>query len=124
MSKPWVNQGRPKMPTKVVSTKIPSDEYDRLIDECNTKGCTLSEFIREKILDSNPTPTQDNSKEKPKESEEMTNLKKQISQLQLDLNSYKSAVSNQEKKITDLYDWLQIKGLGVDPIALNYRNRR
>ena len=52
------------MSTKVISTKIPSEEYNRLIDVCNTKGCSLSEFVRGRILDSNQeASTRDEVKE-------------------------------------------------------------
>lgn len=117
------------MSTKVISTKIPSEEYDRLINVCNTKGCSLSEFVRGRILDSNQEVSKDEVKEEvkeePKENEEIANLRKQVLQLQLDLASSKYAISNQGKKITDLYDWLQIKGLGVDSITLmGVKNRR
>ena len=121
------------MSTKVISTKIPSEEYNRLIDVCNTKGCSLSEFVRGRILDSNKeASTRDEVKEvkgevkeEVKENKEIADLRKQVLQLQLDLASSKSKISNHDKKITDLYDWLQIKGLGVDPITLmGLKNRR
>ncbi len=30
-----------EMSTKVISTKVSSEEYDELLDACNTKGCTI-----------------------------------------------------------------------------------
>ena len=38
------------MSTKVISAKIPSEEYDKLIDKCNEKGCSISDYVRERCL--------------------------------------------------------------------------
>ena len=36
---------------KVVSTKLTEDEHAKLLDVCNTQGCTPSSFIKQAILE-------------------------------------------------------------------------
>jgi hypothetical protein len=50
------------MSTKVVSTKL-SEEHTKLLDICNSKGCTPSSMIRDAIL--NQMNTDKKELEKP-----------------------------------------------------------
>jgi len=36
---------------KVVSTKLTEDEHAKLLDVCNTQGCTPSSFIKQAIME-------------------------------------------------------------------------
>ena len=36
---------------KVVSTKLTEDEHAKLLDACNTQGCTPSSFIKQAIME-------------------------------------------------------------------------
>lgn len=36
---------------KVVSTKLTEDEHVKLLDVCNTQGCTPSSFIKQAIME-------------------------------------------------------------------------
>ena len=36
---------------KVVSTKLTEDEHAKLLDMCNTQGCTPSSFIKQAIME-------------------------------------------------------------------------
>ena len=38
------------MSTKVISAKISSEDYDKLVDTCNEKGCSISDYVRERCL--------------------------------------------------------------------------
>lgn len=37
------------MVNRVVSTKLTEEEHEKLIDECNKRGCSQAEFVRESI---------------------------------------------------------------------------
>lgn len=39
------------MSFRVVSTKLTEEEHSKLLDECNSKGCTASNLIKEAILE-------------------------------------------------------------------------
>ena len=39
------------MSTKVISSKIESELYDELLEACNAKGCTISQFIKDACLE-------------------------------------------------------------------------
>ena len=36
---------------KVVSTKLTEDEHTKLLDACNTQGCTPSSLIKQAIME-------------------------------------------------------------------------
>ena len=38
------------MVTKVVGTKLTEEEHTKLLDACNTEGCTPSRFIKNAII--------------------------------------------------------------------------
>lgn len=38
------------MVNRVVATKLTDEEHTKLLDACNTEGCTPSEFIKRAIL--------------------------------------------------------------------------
>ena len=40
-----------KMSFRVVSTKLTEEEHAKLLDECNSKGCTASNLIKDAILE-------------------------------------------------------------------------
>ena len=50
MSKSYLTSVVPDDPTKVVSTKLTAQEHDMLFEECNKRGCTFKEFLREACL--------------------------------------------------------------------------
>jgi len=37
------------MVNRVVSTKLTEDEHEKLLDECNKRGCSQTELLREAI---------------------------------------------------------------------------
>lgn len=37
------------MVNRVVSTKLTEDEHEKLVDECNKRGCSQTELLRESI---------------------------------------------------------------------------
>ena len=39
------------MSTKVISSKIESELYDELLEACNAKGCTISQFVKDACLE-------------------------------------------------------------------------
>lgn len=59
-----VDQGRPM---KVVSTKLSEEEHTKLLDTCNSKGCTPSSMIRDAIL--NQMDVYKNKSEEPVQEE-------------------------------------------------------
>ena len=36
---------------KVVSTKLTEDQHTKLLDTCNSQGCTPSSFIKQSIME-------------------------------------------------------------------------
>jgi len=89
------------MSTKVISAKISSDDYDKLVETCNSKGCSISDFVREQCLgQANPKNDLASKEEKsaqPSEFSEVKELKNKNSVLDLQLRLAQQRVSNLEK---------------------------
>ncbi len=89
------------MSTKVISAKIPTEDYDKLIDACNEKGCSISEYVRERCLEGISFEAQVAEQKTEEESSEVDDLKKKNSVLDLKLYFANDKVSSLQQKIKD-----------------------
>jgi len=91
------------MSTKVISAKVSSEDYDKLLDACNNKGCSISEFVREKCLEGiNQRVISESKDEKSEniESNEIEKIKETNFFLDLKLSVLKDKLSRKEKELT------------------------
>ncbi len=94
------------MATKVISAKLSSDDYDKLLDQCNSKGCTISEFVRDRCLEFLGTKPEDSMKKEqsaaaePKQNE-MDELKKKNFLLGFELSLAKDRIGKLDKRIDE-----------------------
>jgi len=97
----------PDDPTKVVSTKLTAQEHDALFEECNKRGCTFKEFLREaclRAMDIKPESSMHAPHQKENfENQNLPGLKEKIAKLESDLNKANSLVSAQNQKIKEFY---------------------
>jgi hypothetical protein len=102
------------MSTKVISAKVSEEEYDKLLQSCNEKGCTVSQFVKDscnKLM--NDTPEQDPIPPQKPQDDIISKLDENIARLQLALEL---ANSNLQEKTLKLKEYSEF----VDPIAFNY----
>ena len=89
------------MSTKVISAKISSDDYDKLVETCNGKGCSISDFVREQCLGQanpkNDLVSKEEKSIKSSEFSEVKELKNKNSVLDLQLGLAKERISSLEK---------------------------
>ena len=105
------------MSTKVISAKIPSDDYDKLLDACNNKGCTISEFVRDRCQESiNPNFESESKQEKksnlpqrPQQNNEIEELRNKTKKLETELGLAQLTISEQGRKISGLYSQINSK---------------
>lgn len=91
------------MSTKVISAKISSDDYDRLVETCNNKGCSISEFVRERCLEGINSGLQSGKKDEKSDNSESNETK--ISDknffLQLELSLLKDKLKRKENELAE-----------------------
>lgn len=89
------------MSTKVISAKISEEEYDKILQSCNEKGCTVSQFVKDacsNYMDSN----QVTELQKESDNELVSQLTDKISELGIKLGIAESTILNQNMKLEDL----------------------
>jgi len=90
------------MSTKVISSKVTSEDYDKLVDACNEKGCSISEYVRERCLGGIGHEAEVAMQEtKKEESSQVDDLKKENTELDLKLCLANDRVSSLQKRIKD-----------------------
>ena len=111
MRRPLVYYSIPKMSTKVISTKVESELYDELLETCNVKGCTISQFVKDACLeamDKKPelgkTAESTSEQSQPQDPELITRLQDKITKLESDLSSASSTISKQNQTIEEFYE--------------------
>lgn len=127
MSKSYLTSVVPDDPSKVVSTKLTAQEHDMLLEECNKRGCTFKEFLREACLRAMDIKLE-SGMQAPKENFENQNVYeprkslishlgvktmeiefntnewiKNIAKLEADLNNANSKVTTQKQQIKEFY---------------------
>ena len=111
--------GRLEMSTKVISSKIESDLYDELLQACNEKGCTISQFVKDACLETMGKESEFSEskiisdKKKEDENQKVYELERKIAQLKTDLSDANSTISKQNQTIKEYSEF-------VDPIAFHY----
>ena len=101
------------MSTKVISAKISSEDYDKLVDTCNEKGCSISDYVRERCL-AEFSESETSDKEKEDENQNIVReLERKIAQLKTGLSDANSTISKQNQTIKEYSEF-------VDPIAFHY----
>ena len=85
-----------KMSTKVISAKVSSEDYDKLLDACNNKGCSISEFVREKCLEG----INQSEKSENIEPNEVEKLQNKNFFLELELSLLKDKLKKKENELT------------------------
>ena len=84
-----------KMSTKVISAKISSEDYDKLVDRCNEKGCSISDYVREKCsTEFNESEEKVEDKKEPEDTE----LKKKNLRLEIELAIAKERIEILKKQ--------------------------
>jgi len=90
------------MSTKVISSKVTSEDYDKLVDTCNEKGCSISEYVRERCIEGIGHEAEVAMQETKKdESGLVDDLKKENTGLDLKLYLANDRVSNLQKRVKD-----------------------
>ena len=100
----WVDQ---KLSTKVISAKISSEDYDKLLEACNNKGCSISEFVRERCLEGINPSLQSESKEEKSENivpNEIEKLQNKNFFLELELSLLKDKLKKKENELTEFLE--------------------
>ncbi len=88
------------MSTKVISSKVSAEDYDKLVDRCNEKGCSISEYVRERCLGGIGNMAEVAMQE-TEEPNQVDDLKKENTELDLKLYLAKDRVSSLQKRIKD-----------------------
>ena len=95
----WVDQ---KLSTKVISAKVSSEDYDKLLDACNNKGCSISEFVRERCLEGIDQSVISESKDEKSENIEPNEVEKLQNKnffLELELSLLKDKLKKKENEL-------------------------
>lgn len=105
------------MTTKVISAKVSEDDYDNILNACNTKGCTISQFVKNACLNTIGKGSEFSESVEAQEKKDDTDkiisdLESKILPLQLQLSSAKDAVSKQNQQIREFYDLVPESELG------------
>lgn len=96
------------MSTKVISAKIEPELYDKLLEECNLKGITISQFLKDaciKTMEGFGEPERDNS-------DLVSELQNKISSLESQLQSARSTIEAKNKQIEDFFSLFSQKEIG------------
>lgn len=102
------------MSTKVISAKVSEEEYDKLLQSCNEKGCTVSQFVKDSCNKFMSDPPDENNIEPQKSQDEViSKLDDKIARLQLELNIASSIIRENTQKIKEYGEF-------VDPVAFSY----
>jgi hypothetical protein len=124
MSRLWYTKGRPKMSTKVISAKVSDEEYDKLLQSCNKKGCTVSQFVKDACTDYMNTGE---FKESQKPQDDISKFEDKITKLQFELDAANLIITDQKQKLDAANSTIQEKirtikeySEFVDPISFNY----
>jgi hypothetical protein len=102
-------QDVPDEPSKVISTKLTAQEHDALFEECNKRGCTMTQFLREaclRAMDIKPEPSipqniSQNTQKENKNKENAFDLQEKISKLEAQLAKANSTISTQRQTIRE-----------------------
>ena len=92
------------MSTKVISAKISTEDYDKLLDVCNNKGCSISEFVREKCLAGINQSVVSESKDEKSDSAEPNEIEKLQDKnffQELELSLLKDKLVKKEKELAE-----------------------
>lgn len=100
-----------KMSTKVISSKVESELYDELLEACNVKGCTISQFVKDacleaidKKLEFSETTGSISEQSQSQDPELIITLQEKITKLDADLSSANSIISKQNQFIKEFYE--------------------
>ena len=98
-----------KMSTKVISAKISSEDYDKLVDRCNEKGCSISDYVRERCL-TEFNESEEKIEQEKKEPEDIE-LKKKNLRLEIELaiaNGRIDRLKKQNDEFSELFSSQEI----------------
>ncbi len=105
------------MSTKVISAKVSEDDYDTILNACNDKGCTISQFVKDLclgVIGKNSEFSESVSViEKKDDSDKIiSDLESKITLLLHQLSSAKDTISKQNQQIREFYDLVSESELG------------
>jgi uncharacterized protein (DUF1778 family) len=103
------------MSTKVISSKVTPEEYDALLEACNMKGCTISQFVKDACLEKigRKEEFSESKVVDHKESSKLvSDLENKIIKLRLELSNTNSTISKQNQQIKEFYDLVPETELG------------
>ena len=96
------------MSTKVISAKVSEDDYDAILNACNTKGCTISQFVKDSCLISVGKTSEFSESvgitEKKDDDKIIYDLESKITVLEFQLSNAKDAISRREREIKEFHE--------------------
>jgi TolA-binding protein len=102
------------MSTKVISAKVSSEQYDELLDACNDKGCTISQFVKDacfEVMGKDPEfseVSEQTNAQVTQDQEQITELQDKITKLESDLSNVNLTISKQNQTIKEFYEYKDI----------------
>jgi peptidoglycan hydrolase CwlO-like protein len=117
MSRTRYTNGILEMSTKVISAKVSSEQYDELLDACNDKGCTISQFVKDvcfEVMGKDPEfseVSEEANTQLSENQEQITELQDKITKLESDLSNANSTISKQNHTIKEFYELVPEKEL-------------
>jgi len=96
------------MSTKVISAKVSEQDYDDILNACNDKGCTISQFVKDSCLLSIGKTSEFSESvgisEKKDDDKIVSDLEGKITLLQLQLSNAKDTISRHEGEIKEFHE--------------------
>lgn len=96
------------MSTKVISAKVSEDDYDTILDACNTKGCTISQFVKDACVvaigKGSEFSESGETIETKTDNNKISELENKITRLEIQLSDARNTISKQNHEIKEFYE--------------------